>query len=1698
VGVSLPRKSIVQTKLAFRGILAPLSVALTAVSALAATGCLDSGSLFGTISNDASLTGRTAASGNFPGCTSANALDTGRIEIGFAFPDGATQMTILRSGIAIFTTTNKSQTSYIDTGLLEGQTYSYSCQALVNGQVSTGSTQPSVSTLVINAPTFAGISGVTVLSASSVRVSWNAPSGQGVPVSSYKIFANIGGSVVFTNSPVQTASVGAFSAVVTGLGDELTYSFAVRACSASGICDINTAQTNATLPDGGAPNTVGATAAVANNGAINITVPWVSSNGAVFKRFVYYSTAATTPALPTGAQTWTGQGYTLAFTSQNASAATTAPATTVSIAATDNTHYSIVVQDQDPAGNKVSTSNLNILTFDTGRLTPPTFSGLTSVQVGNPAGNLAANTPDTKVTLGFTAIAREGTADSGASQGTTNYILYATSTPFSYPTNSPAPTTSCTSGTPVATISAATFAPGAASYAVTGLLPRTNYNFCLKAQDSAGNFSVTTIDVTAPSFDGIQTVTFTNSTASINLGWNSSVSSDVDTYKITMWRNATTPPAACPGSGCSQKVVSASAYPSGGTFTTTDFVMFDNDDLYIVVDACDTASVLPGSAGNNCTSTTLSYPGTGVRKFTLPAFTPPPGFQGIASSGNTSTVTGQASVTVQTPWPPVGLTAGQIAQYAGFYVYEDDAPTNPSNPNPLTLLADCRCSAAGCGGAGDTTCAVTGLNAFKLYNFHMRAYDSAGNITLYVSPILSYASVRIADTVAPSLSAALTIDSVNAPYPIAWNRGTDNQCSSGTDAACVADPLAIIKYEVYRKADVSTTSPFTTNPATDGAATKLTTISTTQTATGAMSYTDTSVRVAGTKYWYIVCMLDSSNNRTCDFSSAKSIVMPDVTPPTFNGVSPAMYIHGTSTPPVAQQTKIWDIAFEMADDTTSAANIKAFVYSKVTTSAAASAPSDYLNATLIAAGWSTIVDGNSEAWNGKSGLTNPVTVPSLKGPNDLNRYVNYAVVLQDATGNRTGATLSFYSQNAMGLTSLNGHATSAGSSTTKRNRGLKTNTNIVYIIGSGFTKSATSGGASTQVYFGDVTTGPTCTDVTIVDSTRLICKTPVTSLSGAQAVFVVNPDGSSASVSSLYTFDSIGVHICDTPGLWGANFAAGDGTSSGTAWQICDITQLDNIRRQATYGSGTVVYGAAGNKYFKLMDNIDLSQNVPLTSAIMLPLAGNYAAGTGTNAHGFSGYFDGNGLLLENWTYSTTNDAVGLFGSIYSCPGSCTVDNLTTYNFNLTGGTGVGTILGGPSNSTLSIYTYTNVYSFGGSVTAAVTAGGLVGSAAGAGISVMDQCGADVVVTSAGANAGGLAGSLVGRVTNSFARGDVTGANAVGGAVGALTPRTSGSAPFPVSVDAVTASGAVTVTGSGNAGGLFGIFSLTSLNGIVIQNSHATGGVVSTTATSASSLGGFIGALTCSSPGCNVTIAKSSSSGTISKTGAGVFLAAGGFIGTGPTQGTHLITQNHSAANVVGASTQAGGFIGVQSVSAGGTGSATCGIGTAQTCGVVYMDNYATGTATSSSECGGFIGSSNGSVTGGLNFVRNFAYGAPSCSTYQGGFHGRASSTAGADVYSGATVSYIDNRATPAAGTATASAHWNSQIAGATGVGLNGGSGTGAPVGATTTQMTGMGTLFSTAGYSISNTTVFPAGTTSGNTWKWPAATGAHPILDWQ
>ncbi len=334
-----------------------------------------------------------------------------------------------------------------------------------------------------------------------------------------------------------------------------------------------------------------------------------------------------------------------------------------------------------------------------------------------------------------------------------------------------------------------------------------------------------------------------------------------------------------------------------------------------------------------------------VKSINTGDLTPPASFTGIKAASDLESTT-EAQVIVKWNAP------GNWSDYRGFLVYTVDGSNN------LTQVKDCACSGSACPDH-ITQCTVPGLTPYRTYKFHVRAYDASGNVTTNLNPQYSFAAKRALDSTPPVFSSALQVD-YDAGVTLAWSAATsDNQYAS--------EPGAAIRYQLWRKTGSNFATPKNPNAEADGAALLAT--------QGTLTYTD---EVAAGTYYYTVCALDASNNRKCDGYVASRTVA-DV-------IKPTISILDTKN----LTNKIWDLSFNINDNTTAQDQLQVAVRRKVAATA-----SDF-----PVAGDDPLT---SEA--GMTSLANEGS-PSILGTSGVLSYVNYLVIVTDEAGNSASATHS--------------------------------------------------------------------------------------------------------------------------------------------------------------------------------------------------------------------------------------------------------------------------------------------------------------------------------------------------------------------------------------------------------------------------------------------------------------------------------------------------------------------------------------------------------------------------------------------------------------------------------------------------------------------------------------------------------------------
>lgn len=1195
---------------------------------------------------------------NYQGCVDGQGVGTNTIQINFLFPDEATRVRLKRNGniVAEFSEANQTTTHIDDDGLREGATYLYTCEALVDGLWAEGTNSLQLSTIAVNAPVFNGIENAVAQSANSVLVSWTS-SLVDLPVRafSYQVFANLGTTVNWSLPPKATVLQGSPSqALISNLGDELSYSFGVRACSEGDVCETNTVQRTVMTPNGGRPTTPGATNLSIQAGQLIITAPWVDTNGGIVRRYVYLRSG------PTGGLNVGDYNLVRTYVISGADLFNPIQTLTTNAIAEGQT-YHVIVQDEDASGLRSTVTNFETISIND--ISPPSFGGITNLVLGP--------NQDSSLVLSWTAIPTEA-AD--AVNGGLNYRIYTLTN------DQPIVTNPCSFGTQVAELNVSAYTAGATvSHTLTGLNEKSYYSVCIKAIDSAGNLSfnnnflqINTLDITPPVFSGVQTVGYNNQNGSLTVSWSPSPSDDILDYRLSIWKNSSTPP----GNPLTLFRTHASS-ATGTSVSSAEFSIVDNDQVYVIVEACDSTESPFGS--KNCSTTNIQ------RAVLLPDVTAPQNFLGIRGPSDIATPV-EGIFTVR--WnAPVSWN-----DYRGFRVYA------VNTDNSITLLKTCPCSANNCPNM-ITECPVEGLDAYRTYRLHVRAYDAINNETTYLNPATSYSDKRTTDTTAPTFASNLLIGPAPT-FNITWNSALDNQYG--------LEPGAQLRYEVYQK-----NSPFvfTTPNQPDGNL---------KTTTTALSFQDTGF-VEGQTYYYTVCARDSSNNRRCD-QIVRTVAIPDVTDPILTNLATTKTVKG----------KVWELNWTMSDNITATNAMVVEIRRRVSTTGELATASDQV--VYSGLGSDLIVSGNNAS------TAQAASLDPLSGPANLNRRINYRVAIRDAQGNETASNITVEIDNTIQVTSV------------KSSSGPLAGGKVVAVYGKGFSKSSENlVGSDTTVTIG----GRACTSVSVLSDSALRCVSPDSTSPGSVEVRVqtkvnnpasaVNEEFSEASLTNAYTYSDT-LNICDTPGLWGAQFASGTGANDSSPYVICNVTHLNNVRALANTGS-----------FFRLGENIDLN------SLSFNPL--------GTATTKFNGSFNGDGHLIMNWTYNNPQINIGLFGYVN---GSFQITNLGLVNVNLTATDSTGGLIGVVEGGTNVTSLISNVFATG-TVVGSNFVGGLIGrkQAPHVNFNVVNSYFIGSVTGSGGTGyTGGVMGFLGtdagGFFQNIYSEGTVSGTTIVGGLFGNL------------------------------------------------------------------------------------------------------------------------------------------------------------------------------------------------------------------------------------------------------------------------------------------------------------------------------------------
>jgi len=330
----------------------------------------------------------------------------------------------------------------------------------------------------------------------------------------------------------------------------------------------------------------------------------------------------------------------------------------------------------------------------------------------------------------------------------------------------------------------------------------------------------------------------------------------------------------------------------------------------------------------------------------------------------------------------------------------------------------------------------------------------------------------------------------------------------------------------------------------------------------------------------------------------------------------------------------------------------------------------------------------------------------------------------------------------------------------------------------------------------------------------------------------------------------------------------------------------------------STVYAMAGNIVSMLIFtpsqleaiNNNLSGNYALGGNIDLSSIANFTPIGGSS--GFSGTLNGLGYTVSNLTINQPTTTT--LGFISTLNAGATLENIGVLNGNVSGESNVGLLTGVNDGSITNCFTTGNLTDNNPTQSSAnnINFGGLVGVNAG---TINDSSSSVNVVTTAGWNVGGLVGGNIDSITNSYATGNVSGLESVGGLAGASDTGSH------VQIINCYATGAVSgQSGGTNIGGLIGFNAFTVSDSYAIgqwkpqANSNSVGGLIgynSGTVSYSYAAGSFTGAVGTSGTNYGELIGQNASGGTATDDYANT-TAYSTVVGSGALSGANGVALN--------------------------------------------------------------------------------------------------------------------------------------------------------------------------------------------------------------
>lgn len=395
------------------------------------------------------------------------------------------------------TTVSRDKTSASVGDLQPDTLYSFGVRAFDKyGREDSNSKTMSVKIANNATPVFQGPSAISDLGSQSLKITWLQADSK---VDSFRVYRGVGLAgttpAVDYTTPVTTIAGTLLTYTATGLGDDLTYCYDVRAASSGGQESTNATPKCLTFADAGAPTFNGISTIVFEGGKAKIS--WTPSVSQTSQYRVYYQEGSTLDFSTALYQTLSNSNY---------------PATQLSTAELSglagDRAWTFAVRALDRTSQMET--NTTKITKVAGDLQAPIFLGMVSATALDENRISLEFNRSTETDLQLYRLKIRKTSVGGT---------YSTSTSVNQPSGTPATVT----GT------------------ITGLEPATNYDILVVAVDSSGNESSNTLatvratlDLTPPTFSGVSAVSLSPVDGSkTRVSWNpASDSSGIAGYRI--------------------------------------------------------------------------------------------------------------------------------------------------------------------------------------------------------------------------------------------------------------------------------------------------------------------------------------------------------------------------------------------------------------------------------------------------------------------------------------------------------------------------------------------------------------------------------------------------------------------------------------------------------------------------------------------------------------------------------------------------------------------------------------------------------------------------------------------------------------------------------------------------------------------------------------------------------------------------------------------------------------------------------------------------------------------------------------------------------------------------------------------------------------------------------------------------------------